>query len=198
MLVKWAIEGRRKTAESRTSLGLDDRRNVVSTSAPNSVEGLGSQDMSRMGDLTVEPETTAQALTAQLDRLHYQSDNAVARSTEDEGDRAMRRIHAEERDTKLRDEKLLSLVGSQLIRHNSAQGRESEPSMPLTEENIEKLVHEQDGDTAHVRNTGSPGVDSNMANQPHSRSNSKQLRPPLSDRRLHESEQTVTAQRSLR
>lgn len=151
-----------------------------------------------MANLTVEPETTAQALTAQLDRLHYQSDTAMARSTEDEGDRAMRRIQAEERDTKLRDEKLLSLVGPQLIRHNSSPGRESEPSMPLTEENIEKLVHEQDGDGSHPRNAGSPGAESSMVNQPHSRSNSRQLRPGLSDRRLQESEQTITAPRSSR
>ena len=145
--------------------------------------------------MSVESETTAQALTAELDRLHYQSDAAFARSNENEGERAMRRIHAEERDTKLRDEKLLSLVGPQLIRHNSSQGPQSEPSMPLTEANIEKLVHEQDVDSPITRKAGSPDeVNSNRTNNAHSMSNTRQstlTRPGLQQSRHHDSEQTV-------
>jgi hypothetical protein len=144
----------------------------------------------------VESETTAQALTAELDRLHYQSNAAFTRSNENEGERAMRRIHAEERDTKLRDEKLLSLVGPQLIRHNSSQGPHNEPSMPLTEANIEKLVHEQDADPVTTKKSDSPDeVDSNRANNAHSMSNTRQsalARPGLQQSRYHDSERTVT------
>jgi hypothetical protein len=193
MLVKWAIEGRRKTAKSKPFINVEDRHGVAATSAPTSIAGLGSEDHPRMAGSTAEPETTAQALTAQLDRFHYQSDAAMAISTEDEGDRAMRRIHAEERDTKLRDEKLLSLVAPQLVRHNSSPGRETEPSMPLTEENIEKLVHEQDGESAHSRKSSPPDADSSMVDESQSRNNSKPetlTRPGLSERR---SEQTITA-----
>lgn len=201
MLVKWAIEGRRKTAKTKPSANDDDLHGVASTSATNTIASFSAKDLPQQPGLPVEPETTAQALTSRLDRLHYQSDAAFARTTEDEGDRAMRRIEAEERDTKLRDDKLLSLVGPQLIRHNSSQGPETEPSMPLTEENIEKLVHGQgDVETPVARNSGSPGADSSIANQPHSRSDSRQQnlpRPMLCDGQLGESEQTITGSSTI-
>jgi hypothetical protein len=198
MLVKWAIQGRRKTAKNKPSRIDNDRHGVAV--APSSKESFSALDHPRAvpGNL-VDPETTAQALTAELDRLHYRSDAAFARSNDDEGERAVRRLHAEERDTKLRDEKLLSLVGPQLLRHDGSQGRENEPSMPLTEANIEKLVHEQDGDTPSIaRKTGSPDdADSNMTNNAYSlgRTHSKQpksARPGLEEMRQRESEHTVT------
>ncbi|KAF2030019.1 hypothetical protein EK21DRAFT_66550 [Setomelanomma holmii] len=165
MLVKWAIEGRRKAAKAKPSANVHDRQRGASTSAPSSRDS--DKDPPQIAGLPAESETTAQALTAQLDRLHFEEDAALARSSETYGDRAMRRIHAEERDTMLRDDKLLSLTGPQLPRHNSHQGRESEPSMPLTEENIEKLVHEQDVDTNVPRKQKSD-VDSMAVNQPFS------------------------------
>lgn len=196
MLVKWAIEGRRKTAKIMSSTNNEDQHGVASTSAPTTAASLSAKDHPQVPGLPVEPETTAQALTTRLDRLHYQSDAAFARTSEDEGDRAMRRIHAQERDTKLRDDKLLSLGGPQLIHHDISQGREIEPSMPLTEENIEKLVHEQgDGDSGIPRNEDSPAVDSSLANEPHSNDDSREQVPPrpaLREVRLHESEQTIT------
>ncbi|KAI4925975.1 uncharacterized protein J4E92_006712 [Alternaria infectoria] len=165
MLVKWALEGRRKTAKSKPPTNGNDRHGVAT---PSSKVGSRAKDHPRTADLSVESETTAQALTAELDRLHYQSDAAFTRSNENEGERAMRRIHAEERDTKLRDEKLLSLVGPQLIRHNSSQGPHNEPSMPLTEANIEKLAHEQETDSLTTKKPGSlDEADSNRANNAH-------------------------------
>jgi hypothetical protein len=197
MLVKWAIEARRKTAKDKPSTNENDRHGVEPMSAPRPISSFSANPHPRTPGASVESETTAQALTAELDRLHYQSDAAFAR-TEDEGERAMRRIHAEERDTKLRDEKLLSLVGPQLIRHNSSQPRESDdPSMPLTEANIEKLVHEQDGDSPITRKVASPDeIDSTNASNAHSMtmSNNRQStlsRPGLQERH-RESEQTVT------
>ena len=196
MLVKWAIEGRRKTAKGKPSINDNDQHGIPTKSAQTTIASLSAKDHPQVPGSPVESETTAQALTAQLHRLHYQSDAAFARTTEDEGDRAMRRIHAEERDTKLRDDKLLSLVGPQLFRHNSSQGPEIEPSMPLTVENMEKLVHEQgDADSSAPQNLSSLDAGSNTVNQSHSRSDSRQqllARPTLPEVRLRESEQTIT------
>jgi PAS domain S-box-containing protein len=192
MLVKWALEGRRKMAKGKPSTSDNDRHGVA---APSTNVGSRAKDHPRTAGISVEPETTAQALTAELDRLHYHSDAAFARSNENEGERAMRRIHAEERDTKLRDEKLLSLVGPQLLHHKSSQGPQNEPSMPLTEANIEKLVHEQDADSPIARKSGSlDEVDSNRTNNAHSMSNTRQstlTRPGLQQSRHHDSKRTV-------
>ncbi|KAH8732934.1 putative histidine kinase HHK6p, partial [Phaeosphaeriaceae sp. PMI808] len=144
MLVKWAIEGRRKTAKTEASTSDNDLQRGPTMSAVSSTARPGGKDRPQGSGLP-EHETPAQALTAQLDRLHFESDAALARSSESDGDRAMRRIHAEERDTMLRDDKLLSLTGHDLPCHDSHQGRKAESSMPLTEENIEKLVYGQDG-----------------------------------------------------
>ncbi|EFQ92366.1 hypothetical protein CFE70_001238 [Pyrenophora teres f. teres 0-1] len=192
MLVKWALEGRRKTAKGKPLTTDNDRHSVA---IPSLKTKFSEKNQLGKTGISVESETTAQALTAELDRLHYQSDTALARSTENEGERAMRRIHAEERDRKLRDEKLLSLVGPQLIRHSSSQGPQNEPSMPLTEANIEKLVHEQDGDTPIARKTGSLGeVNSKGTNKAHGMSNKRQsslVRPGRQHSRHDESEQTM-------
>jgi hypothetical protein len=107
------------------------------------MEKASAEGRSRITSSPGQSETTAQALTAQLDRLHYESDATFARTTENESDRALRRIHAAERDTKLRDDKLLS----------------------LTQENIEKLVHEQVGDSTQARKTPEQDSSSSMLNQ---------------------------------
>jgi hypothetical protein len=195
MLVKWALEGRRKTAKDKPPANDSDRHRVASIAAPSAIASFSANPHPQTPGASVESETTAQALTAELDRLHYQSDTAFVRSNEDESERAMRRIHAEERDTKLRDEKLLSLVGPQLIRHNSSQGRAyADPSMPLTEANIEKLVHEQDGDSHIAKKAVPPDeVDSNKAANAHSMTKNIQStlsRPGLQERH-RESEQTI-------
>jgi hypothetical protein len=191
MLVKWAIEGRRKTAKPTLSTNSDDLRGGPSTPAPFSTAKTRPQNAGS----PVGPETTAQALTTKLNRLHFENDAALARSSESDGDRAMRRIQAEERDTMLRDDKLLSLTGPDMIRQKSQQDtREAESLMPLTEENIEKLAHEQDGDPNGARKPFSEG-DSNVANQTDSNINNRLVqvssRPTLSEKRLRDSEQTV-------
>jgi hypothetical protein len=189
MLVKWAIEERRKTAKLGPTTNDDDQHGVASTSSPPSMENLSGKDEPQIAGVGAGPETTAQALTAELDRLHFESDAAFAKSSESIGDRAMRRIRAEERDTMLRDDKLLSLTGPSLLRHSSHQGRENEPSMPLTEENIGKLAHEQD--EPHLTN---PDRTANPVNKPQSLSDkrSRQVvsRPSLNSH-VRESEQTV-------
>lgn len=196
MLVKWAIEGRRKTANARPSINASDQHGSVRTSTPPVSKDFSAKDRSQIASQADQPETTASALTAELDRLHYQNDAAFARTTENEADRAMRRIQAEERDTKLRDDKLLSLTGPQLHRHGTVQGRESEPTMPLTEENMVRFSHAQDGDNAPHKPTESVEAGSDVVNQPHSRTQSRidpvAPRPLLSESRLRESQQTIT------
>lgn len=198
MLVKWAIEGRRKTAIAKPPRNAPDRHGSLPTSTPSPTNDVSAKDRSQIPSQPDRPETTASALTAQLDRLHYQSDAAFARTSENEADRALRRIQAEERDTQLRDDKLLSLTGPQLHRHGTAQGRESEHTMPLTEENMERFSHAQDGDVIPRRPTESPDAGSDVVNQSYSRTQSKAEhlapRPSLSESRLRESQQTVTPQ----
>jgi hypothetical protein len=195
MLVKWAIEGRRKTAKAKLSASEYDRHGGATTSAPFSTGSLTEKDRPQITGIPVEPETTAQALTAQLDRLNFEQDAALARSNESDGDRAFRRIRAEERDTMLRDDKLLALAGPDLPRHQSHQGsQEAESSLPLTEANIEKLVHEQDGNSNDMRGPSSDR-DSNIVNRTHSTPRTQDKvasRPSLTEQRHRESEQTIT------
>jgi hypothetical protein len=194
MLVKWAIEGRRKTAKNHMSLNDNDRHRGASTSAaPFPSAGPSGKDRPQAAGLPVERETTAHALTKHLDRLQYENEGALVRSSESPGDRAMRRIHAEERDTMLRDDKLLSLTGPEGLHRNNHQGsREADAPLPLTEENIEKLVHEQD--TSAPRKRSSNG-DSNRVNNNHSTTNDtfgKGISRPSLLTKHRESEQTIT------
>jgi hypothetical protein len=198
MLVKWAVKGRRKTANVKPSINATDRHGSLPTSTPQATNNVSAKDRSQIASQPDRPETTASALTAQLDRLHYQSDAAFASTSENEADRALRRIQAEERDTKLRDDKLLSLTGPELHRHGTAQGRENESTMPLTEENMERFSHAQDGDVVPHRPTESPDAPSDVVNQSHSRTQSRAEhlapRPSLSESRLRGSQQTITPQ----
>jgi hypothetical protein len=186
MLVKWAIEGRRKTAKATPAAYTNDQHGDVP-----SIQSLSGGDLRQAVGSPVGSETTAHALTAELDRLHFEHDAALKRSSESDGDRAMRRIYAEERDTMLRNDKLLSLTGL----HDSHRGQDAEPSMPLTEENIEKLVHEQQDGEVTVLHNHSSDKDSNNVNQPDSTTNSRftsvNVRPSLRETRLRESEQTI-------
>jgi len=189
MLVKWAIEGRRKTAKTISPGNDDDRQSRAPTSSKARPSAKNRSQMEGSAD---EPETTAQALTAQLHRLQFGNDAALARSAETDGDTAMRRIRAMERDTMLRDDKLISLSGPERLPPHSQQGRQSLPSMPLTEENIEKLVHAQDGGSKAVSHASDE--ESNKVNQPDSTVDSglDKVRPSLIETRHRESEQTIT------
>jgi hypothetical protein len=193
MLVKWAIEGRRKTAKAKLSTNDSDRHGGAATFPTRNRRG---KDRPQIAGSPVEPETTAHALTAQLDRLYFENDTALARSCETDGDRALRRIQAEERDTMLRDDKLLSLTGPDMLRHDNLQSvKDAEAPMPLTEENIEKLVHGQDT-TGPARKRSSGGYDSNSVNQNHSITRriveDVISRPSLTGTKHRESEQTIT------
>lgn len=203
MLVKWAIEGRRRLAKLSLSGNAEDQRHHASAPAPSSTRPSAPSarvtDQSQISHLPAPSETTAQkpSLTAELDRLHYESNAALAKSSETADDRAMRRIHAEEKASSLRNDKLLSLTGAGAHGQGMYQGNE-QPQLPLTQENMQKL--EQEAEPAVSRHPRDMGQHSNadMEVEPPSRSDSMQrtrgsssLRPSLQDVQMA-SEQTVT------
>jgi hypothetical protein len=198
MLVKWAIEGRRKLAKTSQSRNAKDLQRGLSTSAPSTKSRISAtpqlNDRPNISQLPDEPETTVQepALTV-LDRLHFESDAALAKSTETNGDRALRRIHAEEMASSLRDDKLLSMTGPQVHRHGSYQEEQSQ--LPLTQENVQKLENKADADVANENrqpDADSTGIEPASRTQGKTRDSSI-ARPSLTELRMHDSEQTVTS-----
>ena len=178
MLVKWAVEGqRRQAAKTNFSTNVKDHPNVAALLDSGATLSLAKDHLQ---EPLAESETTVQAPTTL-------GDFAAFSRTESEGDRTLRRIQAQERDTKLRDDKLLSLVELQHFNYNSSQEQEIEPSIPLTEENIEKLVQEQGGgvESFVAQTSNPPDADSSMVNRP-------LARPTLHETRLRDSEQTIT------
>lgn len=196
MLVKWAIEGRRRLAKGSLSGNAEDQHGRASAPAPFKTHPSASSarvtDHSQISQHPASSETPAQdpSLTAELDRLHYSA--ALAKSSETADDRAMRRIHAEEKASSLRDDKLLSLTGT----GGHAQGlyQENEPSqLPLTQENMQKL--EQEADPAVSRRPRDldrhSNVDQARSDSVRRTNRSGSTRPSLQAARM-ESEQTVT------
>ncbi|KAF9736274.1 hypothetical protein PMIN03_008699 [Paraphaeosphaeria minitans] len=197
MLVKWAIEGRRKLAKESLSRNVEDRRSSALT--PRTSRPNAPTDRTQISHSPVASETTVQdsSLTAELDRLHYESNAALAKSSETADDRAMRRIYAEEKASSLRDDKLLFLTGTKGPGQGSYQGEEAS-QLPLTQENMQKL--EKEAEPAAFRQPRElDGVSSgDVEGEPQSRSDSRtrgssSLRPSLKAARK-ESEQTITAQ----
>lgn len=147
MLVKWAIEGRRRLAKPSPSGNAEDQQRSASAPAPSngypSAPSATTTEQSQISQVPVAFETPARhpSLAAELDRLHYQSDTALAKSSETADDRAKRRIHAEEKASRLRDDKLLSLTGREGGSQESYQGT-GQSHLPLTQENMQKLARE--------------------------------------------------------
>jgi hypothetical protein len=196
MLVKWAIEGRRKLAKQSLPEDVEDRRASALT-PPISRPNIPT-DQSQISHVPVASETTAQdsTLTAELDRLHYESRAALAKSSETADDRAMRRIHAEEKASSLRDNKLLSLTGTQGHRQGSYQGEE-QSQLPLTQENMQRL--EQGAEPSVFRQSHELDEHSSgdMEAEHQSRSDNRigghaSVRPSLKAAQM-ESEKTITA-----
>ncbi|KAF2468202.1 uncharacterized protein BDR25DRAFT_58603 [Lindgomyces ingoldianus] len=200
MLVRWALEGRKKLAKMPISRTVEDHQpaSTPTKDKPNT-PARPSNDQQQIFQHPTAPETVAQypALTADLDRLHFESNAALAKTEETDGDRALRRIEAEEMASNLRDDKLLSWAGPPRIhRHHNYQGAGG-PTHELTQENMQKFTHEREGEPTHPRRAREHDANSSVAMEPRSRSESRardspSLRPSLSDVRLRESERTVT------
>lgn len=232
MLVKWAIEGRRKGAKASPSKTVEDRHSDASAPAPSrgppGARGAQTRDAPQIAQHPGASETPAQSpsLTAELDRLRYERSAALAKSSETADDRAMRRIHAEEKASSLRDDKLLSLTGMGIGTGTGTDGsggggsgqgsyhsqgeQQSQSQLPLTQENMQKLEQEAEpavfrrptdvvGDVVGDGRSSGGDVDFDVEPQSESRSDSRtgSLRPSLKAVQAHmESQQTVTGQAS--
>ena len=195
MLVKWAIEGRRKVhahAKTRAATNEQDPRGGASTHAGPSTTAQSPPDHLPQIAQPPKSETAASpALTAELDRLHFQSDAALAKSSETDGDRALRRIHAEEMASTLRDDKLLSLTGP--VNGHGHDEDDDVPQLPLTQENMQKLQKEAEPVSSRQSRQV---LDDEDEEETRSRSSSitrnpSKVRPSLMDARLRDSQQTV-------
>ncbi|KAL1583827.1 hypothetical protein WHR41_07201 [Cladosporium halotolerans] len=98
MLVKWAIEGRRKREELQKDGGMEKR--PLNIRAPASFE-------SRVSSVDAPQDQ----VISELDRLEFSQRNALERSSETVESSAMRKQRAEEKAMELRDEMLLQSAG---------------------------------------------------------------------------------------
>jgi CheY-like chemotaxis protein len=138
MLVKWAIEGKRKKAELAKSPLLPPRP------APNRATSSFSESSS---------QSTHEHVSSQLDRLEFAQRSAIERSTKDVGDVELARQQQEEKAITLRDDALMEsgedpktktgrVVGGGEDGHTTRgekDGTSDESDHALTTENIEKL-----------------------------------------------------------
>jgi hypothetical protein len=173
-----------------------NEQDLPSISAPMGTAPQSLEDQQQIAQLPVKSETSVQApksLTAELDRLHFQSNTIAVKSSESDSDRALRRQQAEEMASSLRDDKLLSLTGLQVHRNHSFQGEG--PSHALTQENLERQL------ACDAEPTGHPRRSSSSDAVPQTRSERGDLssaRPPLEGGRFRDSERTVTTSSTLR
>jgi len=215
MLVKWAIKGRHKRQQLR--------KRAISA-ARTDAAAQKARSGSPAPSAATEPPTAATAATAppprappqgaletQLGRIVYQSDAALARSSETDNDSEMRHMHQEEMAASLRDDKLLAL-GSDGRRHQPslsgalhAQRDHGYPTLPLTAENIVRLGRlrergeegDGEGDDDDDEQRQSEVTDSSLAvadeDGEHWRSLKAPPRPSIGDMRQNESERTIGA-----
>lgn len=132
MLVKWAIEGRRKREEL-----LRDGSKLL---RPNNYRAPSSFETN-----VSSVESPQDHLTSELDRLEYTQRNALERSSETGNGEAMRKHHAEEKAMALRDDMLIHSAEDpkeQLSRGEVPLANEKEEPVDtshwLTSENMQK------------------------------------------------------------
>ena len=93
MLLKWAIEGRKKRAEL--------------SKYPKPVRPSGSRNTSSFTSESSSLPSPREQLTAELNRLEFAHRAVFERSSESAGDRGMRQQRAEEKAMSLRDDALI-------------------------------------------------------------------------------------------
>ncbi|KAF2088254.1 putative histidine kinase group protein-like protein, partial [Saccharata proteae CBS 121410] len=152
MLVKWAIEGRRKqkAAEQARDSAATSRRASVGPGEHSEDSGTASPSPENQQPPPTSPEPTDQSNHPELKRIEYEDKSASHRSAEDDNDRLKRREAQEEQASSLRDVKLM--FSSEDPRRpavlnrkatDEAQGRKGGPSHALTLENMDKFQEEQ-------------------------------------------------------
>lgn len=191
MLVKWALESKRK----------------------NRLDGQADSIASDQDQHFTEPSSTTDPAPESIPSSENggQAKHNAAPSglpgTESEGDRSLRRVEAEEKAVSLRDTKLLEASGinsqSPPTSINSLPVRSDQPTGALTEENVGKLVDEQDGGPLYPAThrgtpsnqslTGGDGTNSPTSTRGHLRSSSRSSLGPTLDRNDSDrSQRTVT------
>lgn len=132
MLVKWAIEGRKKRAELRSNPAALKAR----PANPRAASSFASESSTSM-------QTPQEQISGHLDRLEYAHRAAIEQSAESEGDRSLRQLHAEEQAIALRDNELIE-AGEDPRKRLGKLGDDAlveEPSSTaLTAENMSKFA----------------------------------------------------------
>lgn len=178
MLVKWAIEGRRKRAE----LAQNPTKSRPNTSRHTSSFTSG-----------VSSQSSQEHLTSELDRLEFAHRAAADRSAESTNDTALRQQQAEEKAITLRNDALIesgedpkSMIGRGLSddgqeRDKAATATATAPTNALTTENMQKfsatnrvseLKHE------HSRNSNAFSVEATIGDDNSSRPQSLAIDTP--------------------
>ncbi|KAF2146762.1 uncharacterized protein K452DRAFT_282956 [Aplosporella prunicola CBS 121167] len=175
MLVKWAIERKRK--QQKMAEGKEDknwkagerRSSAVSADGASTIKAGSVGRNSPKPEGHTSPSSSPQAKRSRppasrntsfgkdddkaqrprvLDRLSYQDEISVDKSTESADERVSRRVRDEERAANLRDHKLMFSSGDRAARRGSSDNAEADdrkgaPSHSLTEANIGRLAEEQ-------------------------------------------------------
>ena len=135
MLVKWAIEGKRKRAELA--------RNPGSKLVVRPV----TERLSSFTSESTATQSPQEHLSSELDRLEYSLSAAAERSAETVGETAMRQQRAEEKAILLRDDALMesgehykTKLGRGLSDDGLQRDRAAELSRSLTSHNMERLA----------------------------------------------------------
>jgi CheY-like chemotaxis protein len=121
MLVRWALEGRRKQA-------------LLSVNANDSARPGQSQESSYNSQSTGSHESPQDHLSSELDRLEYSQRTALERSHESVSDKAERQEQAEEKAMSLRD--------------NLLMGAGDDPRKRLGRGPSEQNIHDAEGATS--------------------------------------------------
>ncbi|KAK4498803.1 hypothetical protein PRZ48_009313 [Zasmidium cellare] len=131
MLVKWAIEGKRKRAELRNNPSL--LRNASRPSNPRNGSSFASDNSSALNQ--------QDHLSSELDRLEFVHRSSVQTSSESVSDRALRQQAAEEQAIALRDHELIEAGEDPKTRlgRGVSEAQQESPTSALTTENVGKL-----------------------------------------------------------
>ncbi|KAI4724511.1 hypothetical protein E4T49_07779 [Aureobasidium sp. EXF-10728] len=194
MLLKWAVEKKRKAALSSSPAVSPSAAEVPPPPLPTSAPSRDTvQEELRTPVDLLTPTSGPDILATKLNKLNFQNDTAFARSAETAESRSMDRLRNEEKAMQLRDQqlfasaatpkKLLGVLGETVTTEDVIENRPSK----LTRENIEKLTRnapldhiiQPDVDTSSLDVT----IDSNAPARPG--------RPSIGTRMKSDGEKTV-------
>ena len=148
MLIKWAIEGKRKRAE-------------IAKSPPSAK--LQRPSNSRHGSSFTMSDSSTQSpqeqLNSSLDRLEAYHRQAIERSSTAPGDDALRRQQAEEKAISLRDDALIESGEDPKSKVGRGEGHDTTASgqQALTAENMEKLAGSSGDRVSQLKRKGTLG-----------------------------------------